>query len=803
MNKLSLPRTKTNDSLPYPLGKTKEKLHEKDDLLALKFRKFFGKSHRLSFEDALLLMPKFAPMFRKNALVINKEEDLGINQNTGIDDAECDPEKDILLLEAILNKIKTDETSIDEPPEVELKDLPPHLEYAFLEGNNKLPVIIAKDLSVGEKAALIKVLQSHKRAIAWKLSDIKGINPEFCTHKILMEEDYTPAVQHQRRVNPKIHDVIKKEVEKLLNAGLIYPISDSPWVSPVHCVPKKGGFTVVENEKNELIPTRLVTGWRVCIDYRKLNEGHPKKSPIFLYHSWTKCSRGLRETNILFSRMVSRHIPEMYVGNLPDMIEKNDGKIRLPLVQSVSDRGTHFCNGPIAKVMLINTESSSSLPRGSSTNKWTVEGKVQLNELNELRDEAYENSLIYKEKTKRIHDSKIKNRVFNVGDRVLLFNSRLKIFSGKLKTRWSGPFTVTQVFPYGTIELSQNSGPNFKVTWHLFKALLGREFFLFFDHNWDCPDCERLSCLQYPHEFHILSFILGIQKQISRKRNKKKAKSITNPCIGMEDKGQIRQNCLVRMAGRVRRGRPSRGGNRRTPPEATIPIRATWKAIWLHSSTGRSPFLVVYGRNPFTPLDLAPLPAVDSYSVEGEAQATQIKALHEQVRDQITKHNLQYQARANKHRKHVVFNEGDLVWIYLRKDRFPPGRYGKLQDRADGPFRVLKRINDNAYKIDLPGSYGVSATFNVADLTPYVEADDFHGDSGTSRFLEGEDDTDGPDGSSPVDQRAVDENEAGMDKSKITRKPSKTSKHEHERRKSTKEARDAKLKPGKVKKSKL
>nr|GFB93841.1 reverse transcriptase domain-containing protein [Tanacetum cinerariifolium] len=82
-----------------------------------------------------------------------------------------------------------------------------------------------------------------------------------------MEEDYKPAVQHQRRVNPKIYNVIKKEVEKLLDAGLIYPISDSPWVSPVHCVPKKGGFTVVENEENELIPTRLVTGWRVCIDY--------------------------------------------------------------------------------------------------------------------------------------------------------------------------------------------------------------------------------------------------------------------------------------------------------------------------------------------------------------------------------------------------------------------------------------------------------------------------------------------------------------------------------------------------------
>ncbi|GKA40463.1 reverse transcriptase domain-containing protein [Tanacetum coccineum] len=99
--------------------------------------------------------------------------------------------------------------------------------------------------------------------------------------------------------------------------------------------------------------------------------------------------------------------------------------------------------------------------------------KVQLNELNELRDHAYENSLIYKEKTKRIHDSKIKNRVFNVGDRVLLFNSRLKIFSGKLKTRWSGPFTITQVFPYGTIELSQNSGPNFKVNGHRLKHYFG------------------------------------------------------------------------------------------------------------------------------------------------------------------------------------------------------------------------------------------------------------------------------------------------------------------------------------------
>ncbi|GJX00479.1 reverse transcriptase domain-containing protein [Tanacetum coccineum] len=118
--------------------------------------------------------------------------------------------------------------------------------------------------------------------------------------------------------------------------------------------------------------------------------------------------------------------------------------------------------------------------------------KVQLNELNELRDHAYENSLIYKEKTKRIHDSKIKNRVFNVGDRVLLFNSRLKIFSGKLKSRWSGPFTITQVFPYGTVELSQANGPNFKVNGHRVKHYFGGDV-----PQLDCPDCEGSRVLGF------------------------------------------------------------------------------------------------------------------------------------------------------------------------------------------------------------------------------------------------------------------------------------------------------------------
>ncbi|GKA32231.1 reverse transcriptase domain-containing protein [Tanacetum coccineum] len=195
---------------------------------------------------------------------------------SNLDDDYYDTEGDILYLEKLLNEdssstlppmknvdlkqvdVTMTKPSIEEPPKLELKGLPSHLEYAFLEGTDKLPVIISKELKDEEKASLLKIFKSHKQAIAWKIFDIKGIDPSFSTHKILMKDDFKPAVQHQRRVNPKIHVVIKKEVIKLLDAGLIYHISDSPWVSPVHCVPKKGDMTVVENEDNELIPTRCM-----------------------------------------------------------------------------------------------------------------------------------------------------------------------------------------------------------------------------------------------------------------------------------------------------------------------------------------------------------------------------------------------------------------------------------------------------------------------------------------------------------------------------------------------------------------
>ncbi|GJU72484.1 reverse transcriptase domain-containing protein [Tanacetum coccineum] len=375
-----------------------------------------------------------------------------------------------------------------------------------------------------------------------------------------MEDDFKPAVQHQRRVNPKIHEVIKKEVIKLLDAGLIYPISDSPWVSPVHCVPKKGGMTVVENEDNELIPTRLVTGWRVCIDYRKLNDATRKdhfplpfmdqmlerlagneyycfldgfsgyfqipidpkdqdkttftcpygtfayrrmpfglcnapgtfqrcmmaifhdmieetmeekchfmvKEGIVLGHKISKSGievdkakvdviaklphpttvKGVRsflghagfyrrfiqdfskiarpmthllekETPFVFSKecieafnILKKKLTEAPILVAPDwdlpfeiMCDASDYAVGAVLGQR---KTKHF--QPIHYASKTMTDAQAYYMTAGDHRK------VQMNELNELRDLAYENSLIYKEKTKNICDSKIKNRVFNVGD---------------------------------------------------------------------------------------------------------------------------------------------------------------------------------------------------------------------------------------------------------------------------------------------------------------------------------------------------------------------------------------------------
>ncbi|GJR35239.1 reverse transcriptase domain-containing protein [Tanacetum coccineum] len=667
-----------------------------------------------------------------------------------IDHANCDTEGDICLIEKLLNndtfqlppmdlkEVTKAKSSIKEPPELELKDLPSHLEYAYLEGTGKLLVIIAKGLKDDEKEALLNVLKSHKRAIAWKITDIKGIDPRFCTHKILMEEDCKPTVQSQRRVNPKINEVIKKELIKLLDAEMIYPISDNPWVSPIHCVPKKGEITVVANEENELIPTRLITGWRVyCIDAFETLKKKLTEAPILVVPDWNLpfelmcdaidfaigavlgqrkskhfqpihyASKTMTEAQIhytttekemlavvyafkkfqpylvlsksivytdhsalkyLFSKqdakprllrwvlllqefdiiildkkgsenLAADHLsrlehphkdvlgnkdinenfpletlgfissetndilkachegptgghhsanltakkvfdagffwPTIYwdahtmikscdtcqrqgkisqrvkrpqnaiqvceifdvwgidsMGPFPSshgnkyilvaveylskwveakVLPTNDARVVVKFLKSlfarfgtpraiISNRGTYFCNDKFAKVMskyeVTHRLATAYYPQTSGQVEVSNRGLKRILErtVGENRaswsdklDDAlwafrtafktsigsYENSLIYKERTKKLYDSKIKNRIFNVGDQVLLFNSRLKIFSGKLKTRWSGPFTITQVFPYGTIELSQPDGPNFKVNGHRVKHYFG------------------------------------------------------------------------------------------------------------------------------------------------------------------------------------------------------------------------------------------------------------------------------------------------------------------------------------------
>jgi ribosomal protein L21E len=158
-----------------------------------------------------------------------------------------------------------------------------------------------------------------------------------------------------------------------------------------------------------------------------------------------------------------------------------------------------------------------------------------------------------------------------------------------------------------------------------------------------------------------------------------------------------------------------------------------------NQATEKCPFEVVYGTRPLSPLDLTPSSNIKPCSVDAEQRAKEIKKLHEKVRENIQKQNSKYKAQRDKHRRSQTFKEGDLVWIHLRKERFPTQAKSKLSPRADGPFKIVQKINDNAYKVELPGTYGVSATFNVADLSPYFD-DEAELDSRTSLFQPGEND---------------------------------------------------------------
>ncbi|CAN6691851.1 unnamed protein product [Malus baccata var. baccata] len=164
------------------------------------------------------------------------------------------------------------ESSHAVPPSEELLEVVAALESSpKLDENETLPAIISSSLTAQEEEKLLRVLKEFKSALGWTLADIKGISPTTCMHYIFLEEGAKPTREAQRRLNPPMMEVVKKEIIKLLDCGVIYPISDSRWVSPVQCVRKKSGVTVVANAENELVPQRIQTGWRVCIDYRKLN----------------------------------------------------------------------------------------------------------------------------------------------------------------------------------------------------------------------------------------------------------------------------------------------------------------------------------------------------------------------------------------------------------------------------------------------------------------------------------------------------------------------------------------------------
>ncbi|RDX68463.1 Retrovirus-related Pol polyprotein from transposon 17.6, partial [Mucuna pruriens] len=166
-------------------------------------------------------------------------------------------------------KSLTENPSSPSPP-MELKPLLNHLKYAYLDSEQQLPVIIANNLHQEQEYKLLEILRQHKKAIRWKLSDLPGINPSIYMHRILMEEEIKPIRKQQRRLNSTILDVVKKEVTKLLAAGIIYPILDNQWVSSVQVM------TITKNQQDELVPMRIQNSWRVCIDYRRLNQATRK-----------------------------------------------------------------------------------------------------------------------------------------------------------------------------------------------------------------------------------------------------------------------------------------------------------------------------------------------------------------------------------------------------------------------------------------------------------------------------------------------------------------------------------------------
>ncbi|CAM8930798.1 unnamed protein product [Rhodiola kirilowii] len=215
-----------------------------------------------SFESEVMELDDSSTLFA--SLMNMEDEDLG---NITLDEGEEE-----------LNdyEIKEDPVPKGKEFEGELKPLPSNLRYEFLGSNATFPVIVGATLNEDETSKLVHVLKANRKALGYSIDDITGISPSLCMHRINLEENVKLSRELLRRLNPKLSEVVFKEITKLRDAGIIYSVPDSEWVSPIHVVPKKGGLTVVQNDKGELVPTRTVNGWRMCIDYRKLNKATKK-----------------------------------------------------------------------------------------------------------------------------------------------------------------------------------------------------------------------------------------------------------------------------------------------------------------------------------------------------------------------------------------------------------------------------------------------------------------------------------------------------------------------------------------------